>query len=120
MEKQHRSKLLAQSKNGTLAISGDCRTYHLGFGQFYLELTLAELQRFGVFLEELDVRPWEADLGGQGPKRRISIPTQQENLWLTLDRAELEEPKALIFYRKCRQPLSLIKARDLDYEFNRN
>lgn len=120
MEMHHRSKYLARSKNGSLALCKDCGTYHLSFGQFHLALDLPQLQHFGVFLEELDVDIWDSNFHDMGQRRRISIPTQQDNLTLILDRSELEELKGLVFYRKCKGHAPLIKLRDVDYDFITN
>ena len=120
MEMHHRSKYLARTKNGSLVFCRDCGMYQLTFGQFHLELDRSELQHFGAFLEELDPDYWEGNFCDMGLRRRIPIPTQQDNLCLVLDRPELEELKGLVFYRKGQGSISLIKVRDVDYDFIMN
>jgi hypothetical protein len=94
----------------------DCGVFHLTFGQFYLELTENELYHFGVFLHDLDPDFWENKYCDCSMRRKIPIPTQQVNLYLMLNRTELEELKNLVFYKE-RKGMHLINLEDVDYDF---
>jgi len=69
---------------------------------------------FYKFLKSLDLDYWEQHYGN-GTKRKIPIPTLQDNLYLMLTRAELEEIKGLMQYD--RQSLSILSVDDIDYQF---
>ena len=99
----HKTKVLNQTKNGFLVLCSACRVYHLTFGRFYLELTEKELDYFGVFINEIDANYWDNNYWNYNMKRKIPIPTQQLNLYLMLNRTELEELKNLVFLRKSKK-----------------
>lgn len=116
----HKTKKLSQTKNGSLLLCSTCNVYHLSFGHFYLELTKKELFNFGDFLDTIDVDYWNNKHLGCGMRRKIPIPTQQLNLYLMLNRTELEELKRLVFFKEKAMDMNLIQVRDVDYDFVAN
>ena len=117
---EHKTKYLNQTKNGFLVFCKDCGVFHLTFGNFYLELTENELYHFCAFLQDLDAGYWENKYCGCTLKRKIPIPTQQINLYLMLNRTELEELKHLVFFKERQKGMQLIHIEDVDYNFIKN
>ena len=117
---EHKTKYLNRTKNGSMVFCKDCGVFHLTFGNFYLELTEDELYHFGAFLQDLDAGYWENKYCGCTLKRKIPIPTQQTNLYLMLNRTELEELKRLVFFKERQKRMQLIQIEDVDYTFIKN
>ncbi|HNQ27072.1 MAG TPA: hypothetical protein PKL92_04055 [Aquaticitalea sp.] len=107
-------QILNRTKYGSLVYCKSCAQFHLSYGQFHLSLCKKEFVNFYKFLKSLDLDYWEQHYGN-GTKRKIPIPTLQDNLYLMLTRAELEEIKGLMQYD--RQSLSILSVDDIDYQF---
>lgn len=116
----HKAKVLNQTKNGYLVSCSSCMVYHLTFGHFYLELTEMEFAYFGAFIDKIDANYWDNKYSNNKLKRRIPIPTEQKNLYLMLNRTELEELKQLIFFNENEEKVDLIHVEDVDYDFIKN
>lgn len=107
-------QILNRTKHGSLIYCKDCELFHLSYGQFHLSFCKKELRHFYQFLNGLDLDYWEQHYG-DGTKRKIPIPTLQNNLYLMLTRAELEELKGLMCYNK--RSLPLLTVDDIDYQY---
>lgn len=116
----HKTKVLNQTKNGFLVSCSTCKLFHLTFGHFYLEFSRDELTHFGNFLVQIDPDYWDSKYCNCTMKRKIPIPTQQLNLYLLLNRTELEELKNLVFYKDNNEDIPLIRVEHVDYDFIKN
>lgn len=116
----HKTEVLNQTKNGYLVFCKTCTIYHLTFGYFYFELTENEFKSFRRYINEINVKFWEAEFSGCKMKRKIPVPTQHPNLYLMLNPADLEELKKLLFFKEKQVKVSLISIEDIDYDFIKN
>jgi hypothetical protein len=110
----HQIKTIAKNCNGQLSFCKGCNCFHLDFNNITLKLRKKDLKAFKQFLESIEVEYWEAKYERQVMKRKIPIPTAQENLVLMFNKQELESLKDLVFLRttKYTDPLSVL---DIDY-----
>ncbi|MFS4416744.1 DUF6686 family protein [Maribacter sp. 2307ULW6-5] len=110
--------VLKRTRNGSMAHCGECKMYHLLFGQFALEFTAKELNHFGKFLMQLDADPWEQQHCNCTSPRKIAVATLQQNLQLLLNRNELEELKSLVFFKERPDPDDRpLHPGEIDYTF---
>lgn len=95
----HQIKTIAKNCNGQLSFCKGCNSYHLDFNNFSLQLRKKDLKAFKQFLNSIEVEYWESKYECQVMKRKIPIPTAQENLVLMFNKQELESLKDLVFRR---------------------
>lgn len=111
-------QLLLQTKNGSISKCTKCEMYQLIYGQFTFEFTERELGNFSVFLTEIDISYWENRYDHRMIKRKIPIPTRQENLFIMLDREEFRELRRLLFYNEKEETNSPfgLSVNDINYD----
>ena len=108
-------KILKQTKTGTINFCAECSMYKLNFGHFTLEFTENELNHFGIFLIEIDIDYWESQYCHCAMKRKIPIATLQQNLYLMLNKEELEELKSLVFFKEGAGTMELLPLEKIAY-----
>lgn len=111
-------KVVSKTKNGSIILCGQCDIYHFTFGQFYLDFSESELKSFKTFLKSIDATYWEEFYSDCNIKRKIPIPTQQTNLYIMLNKFELEELKLLTSFNANKtNEITLLSLKDIDYDF---
>ena len=113
----HKINIVNQTKNGCLLKCTIHQIFYLDFGHFSFEFTEDELSEFGSFIFQIDAAYWENKNYNCLMKRKIPIPTLQQNLCLMINRAELEELKKLVFYKEKEKWISMLEVKDVDYTF---
>ena len=98
-------KILSQTPNGRLTVCEYSNTFTLVFKNIFLELDVNQYQRFKEFLQYLDISYWEAEYKHiKSLKRKIPIPTSQENLILMFKPDEINELEVLFNLRNKNAP----------------
>lgn len=92
----HKLKTLSKGSRGVLSVCNACKIYHLEFNNLYFELNMGQLQQLKSYVLSLDCNYWECKYAKTCFKRKIPIPSMQENLILMFNRQEVEELKALL------------------------
>ena len=104
------------SKNvlGSLTFCPKCKVFQLNFNNLFFELSAKDLNRLRDFLNNTDVDYWEEQENAPVWKRKIPVPTQQENLILLFNKQEFALFKQLLSNtsRDRDYPLSIL---DIDY-----
>jgi len=86
-------KVLSKVSNGELSICRGCNIYHLEFNNIYFEFTRHQYEQFKSYLMGLEAEYWEEKYANANVKRKIPIPSIQENLVLMFNREELQQLK---------------------------
>ncbi len=110
----HTIKTIAQTKNGHLLKCKDCSIYTLIINNLFFEFTSNEFENFKLYIEDIEVEYWEHKNTCGYLKRKIPIPTLQQNLVLLFNRSELEELKLLILNQQKRCQI-MLGVDDIDY-----
>lgn len=114
-------KVLNQSKNGFIIWCGYCEKYHLTFVQLYIDFHEVELRSFVDFLHKIDQDCWDGYYQHSFLKRKIPVPTQQNNLHIMLSKSELNELIHLLSFDTVKaKQVDFLKVRDIDYDFIEN
>ncbi|WP_420571324.1 DUF6686 family protein [Kordia sp.] len=88
---------IARVNSGVLTFCRKCKMYHLEFINIYLEFTEEQFEEFRSYLSTIEIGYWEYKYAGVNIKRKIPIPTTQNNLMLLFNRHEINELKTLFF-----------------------
>ena len=112
----HKPELLKQTQTGSILHCPHCDIYQIIFGQFTYEFTEDELCQFSLFLTEIDVHYWQEKYCNCRMKRKIPIPTAQQNLFIMLSLAELEELKSLVFFNEKTKDSEWLELSDINYD----
>ncbi|MEO0573065.1 MAG: DUF6686 family protein [Bacteroidota bacterium] len=107
-------KVINHTRNGFFSQCQRCKSFHISFGNIFLDLTQKELNHFKKFLSGLNPDHWEQVYCSCAVKRKIPIPTLQTNLQIMLNRSELEELKLLLGMTE-ESTSELITAEKVDY-----
>ncbi|WP_405571914.1 DUF6686 family protein [Winogradskyella sp. Asnod2-B02-A] len=110
----HNIKVLSKVSHGELSLCKECHIYHLEFNNIYFEFTKHQYHRFKNYLMEIEEDYWEEFYADARVKRKIPIPSIQENLVLMFNKQEILELKALFCNRGCVFE-NYISLEDLDY-----
>ncbi len=113
----HKIKILSKVKSGTLSLCKQCAIYHLEFNNIYFEFTTKELLNFKEFMRTINLGYWEEKYSCSMIKRKIPIPSTQNNLILMFNRQEVIELKALLFFNEKENHLSILDVNEIDYVF---
>lgn len=109
----HSLKLLSKTKSGEFSFCKTCKIFHLEFNNLYFEFTPKQYHTFKKYILALDCQFWERKYECACLKRKIPIPSQQENLILMFNRYEIEEMRALI---NPKNGIKLIGLNSIDYK----
>ncbi|MDN3664865.1 DUF6686 family protein [Algibacter miyuki] len=108
-------KTLAKVTNGELSVCCECRVYHLEFNNIYLELNENEFEQFKNYLFDIEMDYWEYKYASAKVKRKIPIPSMQQNLVLMFKREEIVELRMLLSSRATHVFNEALTVRDIDY-----
>lgn len=111
----HSLKIISKVKSGELSLCKDCNIYHLEFNNIYFEFNVQQFNFFKAYLIEIDSQFWEKKYACSNFKRKIPIPSMQDNLILMFNRQEIEELKTLISGKKGSD--CILNVDDIDYAF---
>lgn len=109
-------KTIAKVKGGELSLCLRCNIYHLSFNNLFFEFTPAELESFRKYIFMLEVEYWEHKYNFTRIKRKIPIPSTQQNLFLMFNREEITALKTL-FSKQKEEQLSILNIDEIDYTY---
>ena len=95
----HNIKVLSKVSNGELGICKGCDIYHLEFNNIYFEFTKHQYEMFKSYVMSIEDGFWEEKYANSNIKRKIPIPSIQENLVLMFNREEIMQLRALFCNR---------------------
>lgn len=110
----HKIKILAKGKSGVLSLCDQCAIFHLEFNNVYFEFTQEQFKHFREYVLNIDADYWEDRYSCNAIRRKIPIPSMQENLVLMFNKQEIKQLTALLFYGES-QHMSLLEIADIDY-----
>ena len=91
---------ISQVNSGILTFCKNCKIYHLEFANIYLEFSEEQFEEFKAYLFTIDIAYWQHKYANVNIKRKIPIPTMQDNLILMFNKHEIEELKVLFVARQ--------------------
>ena len=110
----HTIKTIAQTKNGHLLKCKDCKIYTLILNNLFFEFTLEEFENFKLYIRDIEIGYWEQKNVCGYLKRKIPVPTLQQNLVLMFNRIEVEELKLLVLNQQ-KEFQKILGIDDIDY-----
>ncbi len=111
----HNIKTISIVKSGELSICLQCDRYHLEFNNIYLEFNRKEFKKFKAYILDIKMDYWEHKYAFAKVKRKIPIPSMQQNLILMFKRQEILELQALLTHMSEDIFLTLLRTKDIDY-----
>ena len=113
-------KTISKVKSGELSICCQCHIYHLEFNNIYFEFNRKEFELFKTYILDLEVDHWERKYASSKVKRKIPVPSMQQNLVLMFKRQEINELQVLLTNISDNVFLTLLKMKDIDYTLTLN
>lgn len=110
-------KTLSKGKSGELSLCTQCGIYHLEFNNIYLEFNKKEFEQFKAYILDIEIDYWECKYASAKVKRKIPIPSMQQNLVLMFKRQEIKELQMLLTTSVQDVFNSCISITDIDYKF---
>ncbi|MEM6515763.1 MAG: DUF6686 family protein [Bacteroidota bacterium] len=110
-------KIISTTKSGQLTQSKNNGTFQLEFNNIYFELNQQQFENFKRYLSQIEIAYWEHKFSCSKFKRKIPLPTLQENLILMFNRHEIYELKKLFGLIDNAESLHI---GDIDYELSLN
>lgn len=104
-----------KTSKGELNFCKNCQQFHLEFNNIYFEFTPVEYNQFRKYVMFIETEYWEHKYANANVKRKIPIPTLQENLVLMFNRQEIKELKALVTNKHQDIFNSYLNVDDIDY-----
>ncbi len=98
--------ILKQTQNGMLIFLKGCGNYQLTFNNLNFSLTEEELIAFTNYLKRIDIDYWEKEYQNPIYKKKIPIPTLQNNFIILITRMELHELLLLLSTESSNEMLS--------------
>ncbi len=98
--------ILKQTQNGMLIFLKGCGNYQLTFNNLNFSLTEEELIAFTNYLKRIDIDYWEKEYQNSIYKKKIPIPTLQNNFIILITRLELHELHLLLSTESSNEMLS--------------
>lgn len=111
----HNLEIVSKVKSGELCLCKHCNIYHLEFNNIYFEFSFQQFNYFKAYILGVDCQFWEQKYACAKFKRKIPIPSMQDNLVLMFNRQEIEELKTLVSCKKSTNPI--LNVDDIDYAF---
>jgi hypothetical protein len=102
--------ILKQTQNGMLIFLKGCGNYQLTFNNLNFSLTEEELIAFTNYLKRIDIEYWEKEYQHSIYKKKIPIPTLQNNFIILITRLELYE---LLLLLSTESPNEMLSYHDL-------
>ncbi|NRD20435.1 hypothetical protein HNV08_10290 [Winogradskyella eckloniae] len=91
-------KVLSKVNSGELLFCEECELYHLAFNNLFFAINLEELKRLRYYVNNIDPEYWEQKYNSCSVRRKIPLPSTQENLVIMFSRQELMELRTLLNY----------------------
>lgn len=114
-------KIISRVKSGELWFCSGCNAYHLMFNNLFFAFTKKELIGFKNYVDKLEIGYWEHKYACSNLRRKIPIPTSQENLVIMLNRQEVIELQTLLAFKNASiKAYKTLNADDIDYECHLN
>lgn len=110
-------KTISKVKSGELSICYQCHTYHLEFNNIYFEFNLEEFEQFKMYILDIEIDYWEHRYASAKVKRKIPIPSLQQNLVLMFERQEIRELQILLTSTIKDVFRTYLNTDDIDYKF---
>ncbi|SDS99164.1 DUF6686 family protein [Winogradskyella sediminis] len=110
-------KVLSKVNGGELLYCNDCDLFHLAYNNLFFVLKQDELERLKLYLDQIDAEYWEEKYDDYTVKRKIPLPSTQENLVIMFNRQELKELQTLLSYDDYEENhfIKVISVDDIDY-----
>ena len=110
-------KVLSKVNSGELLFCEDCELFHLAFNNLFFVLNYDELERLKVYMEDIDIEYWEDKYENATVRRKIPLPSTQENLVIMFSRQELKELNTLLSFNDYEESnfIKFLSVDDIDY-----
>ncbi|PQB07855.1 hypothetical protein BST83_12355 [Polaribacter filamentus] len=110
-------KLEPVSKNnyGEIYYCNDCDVHHVLFNNFHFILNKKQINALRKCIISIDITYWETQFKYTTIKRKIPIPTCQENLILIFNKHEFDAFKSL--FSKQSNTSKVLTADEIEYNF---
>ncbi len=92
--------MVVKNKYGEIYHCSTCKRYHVLFTNFHFILNYKQIKTLRKRIKDIDVKYWDSQFENTTIKRKIPIPTCQENLILIFDKVEFNAFKSLFFSQK--------------------
>ncbi|MCT4628622.1 DUF6686 family protein [Winogradskyella sp.] len=117
-----RIKILSRVKSGELSYCKNCGSFHLVFNNLFFALDRKELKRFKSYIDDLEIEYWENKYDSSELRRKIPLPTTQDNLVIMFNRQEIVELKTMLNFsmNSNAEIMPIINVDDIDYKLQAN
>ncbi|WP_025741774.1 DUF6686 family protein [Aquimarina pacifica] len=107
-------KIVSKIKKGQLSKCLTCDLYLLTYNNLLFEFTNEEFISFKNYLLSIELDYWEHHHSNSDLKRKIPIPTLQQNLCLMFSRKEIHDIISLVFYSNYDKS-KILRVYEIDY-----
>jgi len=107
---------IKQNEWGELHYCPAHQLYHLMFNNFHLMLDEEQYESLKTDVSEIDIKFWLDKFSDNLVKRKIPIPTHQENLILVFDIHEFIQLKSLFFNHQNHDDLMYLSTNQIEYQ----
>jgi len=107
---------IKQNECGELHYCPAHQLYHLMFNNFHLMLDKEQYESLKAHVSEIDIEFWLDKFSDTLVKRKIPIPTHQENLILVFDIHEFIQLKSLFFNHQNQEDLLYLSTNQIEYQ----
>ena len=107
---------IKQNECGELHYCPAHQLYHLMFNNFHLMLDEEQYESLKTHVSEIDIEFWLDKFSDNLVKRKIPIPTHQENLILVFDIHEFIQLKSLFFNHQNHEDLLYLSTDQIEYQ----
>ena len=107
---------IKQNECGELHYCPAHQLYHLMFNNFHLMLDEEQYESLKTHVSEIDIKFWLDKFCDTPLKRKIPIPTHQENLILVFDIHEFIQLKSLFFNHQNHEDLLYLSTDQIEYQ----
>ena len=107
---------IKQNECGELHYCPAHKLYHLMFNNFHLMLDEEQYESLKIHVSEIDIEFWLDKFSDTLVKRKIPIPTHQENLILVFDIHEFIQLKSLFFNHQNHEDLLYLSTYQIEYQ----
>lgn len=107
---------IKQNECGELHYCPAHQLYHLMFNNFHLMLDEEQYESLKTHVSEIDIEFWLDKFSDTLVKRKIPIPTHQENLILVFDIHEFIQLKSLFFNHQNHDDLLYLSTNQIEYQ----
>nr|WP_123803307.1 DUF6686 family protein [Flavivirga aquatica] len=108
---------MSKVKSGELSFCCQCGIYHLEFNNIYFEFSRKEFEQFKAYILDIEMDYWEHRYAMAKLKRKIPIPSMQQNLVLMFKNQEIRELQMLLTTSTKDVFNSCLNIAEIDYKF---